>query len=285
MTLGPIPAKLLVNGSARYHRASRLTLIEAGVSFLPDHAAEGLRDALASLAVPGDVHLALDGDVRVGYRRGEQLADGAEDEGDGWGDVVPAPPLVRVLHLLEQGVLQDGVDDQHERGHDAAEERLRAFVAQQGHQGAEGSRLFILLLRAGATSGGLTLDLVLDLAPARGHAGVDDPDGVREDDGGGAGEGAGDHGLDRGQLLAGAAGAGGGGLEEAARPLVPVVVDEVGDADAEDGAVEPRVQARHALARDDLPHGGQERRLGSLRLDLRAGRQGDEGVSVSVEEE
>ena len=113
---------------------------------------------------------------------------------------------------------------------------MGAFVLEQRGEGAEGRRLLGRL--GGAAGEGIRLAVGL----AGGHAGVDDPDGVGEDDGGGAGDGAGDHALDRGELLGGAAGLDGGGLEEGARPLVPVVVDEVGDADAEEGGGEARVE-------------------------------------------
>lgn len=112
----------------------------------------------------------------------------------------------------------------------------------------------------------------------RGDAGIDDPDGVGQDDSGGAGNGAGDHGLDRGELLAGAAGLDGGGLEEGACPLIPVVVDKVGDADAEQRRVDARVKAGDALAGNNFLHGVAELAVGLFRLDLRAGRQGDERV-------
>ena len=220
------------------------------------------------------MHLALDRDVRVGDAGGEELAEGAEHEGDGGRDA--APLLDRVLHLLKQGVLQDRVDDEHQGGHDAREEGLGPLRLEQVQEGADGGRLLGLGGAARESRGGVVLGGRL----AGGHARVDDPDGVGQDDGGGAGDGAGDHALDRGQLLGGAAGLDGGGLEEGAGPLVPVVVDKVGDADAEQGRREARVEARDALARDDLLDGGQEGRLGALRLDLGAGGEGDERVAV-----
>jgi hypothetical protein len=57
-----------------------------------------------------------------------------------------------------------------------------------------------------------------------------------------------------------------------------VVVDEVRNGDAEQRAVQPRVQARDALALDDPARGAQGGRLRALRLDLGARRQRDEGV-------
>ena len=63
-----------------------------------------------------------------------------------------------------------------------------------------------------------------------------------------------------------------------------VVVDKVCDADAEEGRVEAGVEACDALALDDAARGIERRRLGALRFDLGAGREGDErvaGVCVS----
>jgi hypothetical protein len=77
---------------------------------------------------------------------------------------------------------------------------------------------------------------------AGGHARVDDPDGVGDDDGCRAGNGACNHGLDRGELLVGAAGGGSGLFEKGTRPLVPVVVDKVGYADAKQRRVDARVE-------------------------------------------
>lgn len=56
---------------------------------------------------------------------------------------------------------------------------------------------------------------------ARGHARVDDPDGVRDQHGRGAGEGAGEDGLEGCELFGGARGADGGALEEGAGVFVP----------------------------------------------------------------
>lgn len=57
-----------------------------------------------------------------------------------------------------------------------------------------------------------------------------------------------------------------------------VVVHKVGNRNAKDGAVKPRVQAGDALARDDAARGVQHRRVGALRLDLGARRQRDERI-------
>lgn len=62
--------------------------------------------------------------------------------------------------------------------------------------------------------------------------------------------------------------------------LRTVVVDKVGDADAEQGRLEAGIQARHALALDDALRGVEGGGLGALGFDLCAGRQGDERVAV-----
>lgn len=53
------------------------------------------------------------------------------------------------------------------------------------------------------------------------HAGVDDPDGIGDQDGCAAGDGTCDHGFDRREFLGGAGGADGGAFEEGSSPFVP----------------------------------------------------------------
>ncbi len=53
------------------------------------------------------------------------------------------------------------------------------------------------------------------------HARVDDPDGVGDEHGRAAGEGAGDYGFDCCKSFGGAAGADGGAFEGGAGPFVP----------------------------------------------------------------
>lgn len=113
---------------------------------------------------------------------------------------------------------------------------------------------------------------------ARRHARVDHPDGVCDKDCGGAGEGAGGHGLEGGEFGTRAAGFGGGAFEGGARPLVPVIINEVGDADAKDGAVETRVEAGEALTLDDAADSVWDGGTRPFRLDLGARGEGDEGV-------
>lgn len=218
------------------------------------------------------MHLALNCDVRVCHRCGEELAQGSQHERHGRRNL----PLLlhRILHLLKERVLQDGVDDQHQRRDDAGEQGLGALVLQEGHERPNRAGSLVAL----GNSAGAGLDIIRVLA-ARGDARVDDPDGVCDDDGRRAGDGTRNHGLDGRELLAGAAGAGGGLFEEGPGPLVPVVVDEVGDADAEQRRVDACIEARDALARNDLLDGFGEFALGFLGLDLGSGGEGDERVA------
>lgn len=115
---------------------------------------------------------------------------------------------------------------------------------------------------------------------ARGHARVDDPDGVGDDDGSGPGEGAGHHALNSGKVLGGAASLNCGLLESGASPLVPVVVYEVGNGDAEKGRVEPGVETTQPLALDNVLDGLEEGRVGTFGFDLGARGERDERVAV-----
>lgn len=218
------------------------------------------------------MHLALNSNVGVGDGGGKELADGAKEEGNGGGDL--SALLDGVLHLLKKCVLEDWVDDEHQGGDDAREESLGALVLEESHEGADGGRGGGSLL----SLAGLEIAFVVLLA--RGDARVDDPDGVGEDDGSRTSNGTGNHGLDGRELLVGAASRSGSLLEERARPLVPVVVDEVRDADAEKRRVDARVQTGHALARNNLLNGIDELALCLFGLDLGAGREGDERVAV-----
>lgn len=196
---------------------SRLTSVQATVSLLADDPLERRHHALPLAVLARNVHPALDRDVRVCDAGCEQLAQGTEVESILGRD--SALLLEEVLHLLEHGVLQNGVDDEDKRRRDTGEEAQRALLADQGEQGAE-RRGRGLRRRAGQ-------DLLVGLGLARRHARVDDPDGVCEQHRGGPGDGARDHGFDRRELARGAAGLERGFLEEGARPFVPWAVSVV----------------------------------------------------------
>lgn len=225
--MGPIPDRRVSDDVECTERwIAPHTFVEARVSFLPDNTTECIVYTLLPVVGRGYVHLALEGDVGICDGGGEELAEGAEKEGHDGRD--PTLLLLNyILHLLEEGVLKNRVDDENESRDDTGEQGLGPLVFEKGHEGADG---------AGGPDGlghFAGLDIVsLDLLP-RGHAGVDDPDGVGDEDGGGSGDGSGDHGLDRGELLGRAARGDGALLEEGLGPLIPVIVDEVGDADAE----------------------------------------------------
>lgn len=222
------------------------------------------------------MHLALDGDIRISHAGRKQLTSRAQEESQS-GRHLP-PLLDGILHLLEEGILQDGVDNQHQGRDDTGEQSLGALILEESQKGADGAGLL------GGGSTGQSLILAFGGSGlACGHARVDDPDGVGQNDGGGAGDGAGDHRLNGRELLGGPTGLDGGRLKEGARPFVPVVVDEVGDGDAEQGGGKTGVEAADALAGDNLLDGGEEGGIGrALGFDLGAGGEGDEGVAVVV---
>lgn len=58
-----------------------------------------------------------------------------------------------------------------------------------------------------------------------------------------------------------------------------IIVDEIGDADAKESRVEPGIEASNAFALDNTSGGIKRRRLRTLRLDLCAGREGDERIA------
>lgn len=210
------------------------------------------------------MHLALDCDVRIGDGGSEQLAKSAEEEGNRRGHL--ACLLHGVLHLLEEGILEDGVDDQDQGWHDTREQGLGSLILEEGHESADGGRGF---RRARAST---RLHITVLCLLASGDAGVDDPDRVGKEDCRGASDGTGHHGLNGGELLVCAAGGGGALLKESLGPFVPVVIYEVGDADAEQRRVDARIQPRSALPGNDLLDGLNELTLSLPGLDLGTSR-------------
>jgi hypothetical protein len=220
------------------------------------------------------VHLGLDGDVWVGDRSSEQLAQSAEEEGDSGSHL--ATLLYCVLQLLEQSVLKNGVDDEYKSWDDTSEESLRTLVLEEQQQSADGAGGLGRLGRLAS------LDVLLLLLLTGGDSGVDNPNGVGDDNGSGASNGTSNHRLNGGELGASATSLGSGLLEETAGPFVPVVVDKVGNADAEEGRVNAGVQTRDTLTGDDVANSLAELALGLLGLDLGACREGDERVALDV---
>lgn len=215
------------------------------------------------------MHLTLDSNIGICNARCKELAESAEEEGHHRGHF--ALLLDRILHLLKERVLQNGVDDEHESRQHAGEERLRPFVLKKGHQRAHGRGLLPAL---GGLARLLGITLALTLGP-RGNAGVDDPDGVGDDDGRGTGNGTSQDGLNGCELGLGAAAADSSLLEESLGPFIPVVVDEVRNADTEQRRVDARVETGDTLAGNDLLDGIDEFGFRLPRLDLGAGREGN----------
>jgi hypothetical protein len=216
------------------------------------------------------VHLRLDGDVRVGDGSSKQLAEGTEEEGDSRSYL--ATLLNCVLELLEESVLKDRVDNEDKSWDDTREESLRTLVLEEQQQSADGAGSLGRLRLAG-------LDILLLLLLASSDSSVDDPDRVGDDDGGRTSDSTSDHGLNGGELGASATSLGSSLLEETAGPFVPVVVNKVGDADAEEGRVNTGVETRDTLTGDDVANSLTELALGLLGLDLSACGEGDERVA------
>lgn len=136
-TLGDLRSDACLCKSWSYiHSTCFRTSIQASVPLLADDSAERGQHVLAWPVPAGNVHPRLDGDVWVCDARREQLAERAHVEGILGRD----PPLLlhHLLELLEDGVLQDWVDHQHQRRHDAREKARWALVADEGEERAEG---------------------------------------------------------------------------------------------------------------------------------------------------
>jgi hypothetical protein len=206
------------------------------------------------------MHPALKRNIRIRNRRREQLSQRTQQERNKW----RYPPLLleHILQLLENGILQNGIDDQHQCGHNTREQRRRPLILQQRKQRPD-RRRGLNGLRARQRRIG-------DTPLPRRHSRIDDPDRVREQDGCGASNGACGHRLQHGELC-GLSGFDGRGLEARARPFVPVVVDEVCDADAEERRVEASVEPACAFAVEDMLYGCEEGGGGAFGLDLGAG--------------
>lgn len=113
-TLGPIPINHHVSNRNLHQRnqnGTKHTLIKTRIPLLPNNPVHRLSHALLLVAAlaASDVHLALDSDIRIRHAGRKQLAQRTEAERNSGRN----PPLLldRVLHLLEQGVLQNRVDD------------------------------------------------------------------------------------------------------------------------------------------------------------------------------
>ena len=139
----------------------------------------------------------LDGDVWVGDASSSKLAQSSEQEAVSGGHL-PAP-LQHLLQLLEDSVLEDGVDDQDQSGQHAGEEACRTILADDLEERGQSVGCTLLL----SNSRDLTLlcwqDRLARLRLARSHAGVDNPDGVSDQHGGGTSNSTRSHRLESGQ--------------------------------------------------------------------------------------
>ena len=126
--------------------------------------------------------------------------------------------------MLKDRVLQYRIDHQHQRRQHTRKQRPRPFLFEQRHHRRNRRRLLRRAVRLcawrGQAAGGRRRGAG-GLRSARRHARVDDPDGVRDQHGRGAGDRAREHGFQRRQLGAGAGGADGGAFEVGAGPFVP----------------------------------------------------------------
>ena len=219
------------------------------------------------------MHATLDGDVRVRNARRKQLAQSTKVETIRRRH--PTLLLQNLLQLLEEGILQDRVDNEHESGYDARKETREALIPDNRQERANSGRLrgFGLLLR---TLSGISISLSF----ARRHARVDDPDRVCNKHGSATCQRARDHALDGRELAARAAGFDRRLLEPCSGPLVPVVVDKVGQADTEERAVETCIETWDTLTLDDAPGSCEGAGLRAFGLNLSAGGEGNERVAV-----
>ena len=223
-------------------------------AFLPDDPLEAVVQALLGAILAGDMHPALDSDIWVCDGSGKELAESTQVK-----SVLGcySPPLLNhVLQLFEEGVLQDRVDHQDESREHAGEERLGAFLLEDIPHCLYGG--------LGLLGWGPRETCLLRLRLAGRHAGIHDPDRVSDHDCGAACECTRDYGFHRGEFLRCPASFDGGLLESGAAPFVPVVVDEVGNADPEESRVQPRIQTVDALPLHDATDSIDGARLRTL---------------------
>lgn len=155
----------------------------------------------------------LDGDVRVRDRSSSELAKSSQQEAISRADF--STFLKSLLELLEDGILEDRVDDQHQSRQNTCKQPGEAVFPDdlcQSRDCAGGFGLpWLLALFGGESLGGLVL--------AGSHAGVYDPDRIGKHDCCGTSESSGCHGLERAQLLLASR-----SLEKGAGELVPYTV-------------------------------------------------------------
>ena len=142
VTLGAMPDVFVISIHRSIKVIKRLTSVETGNTFFPHNALETGGHALSTLACR-HVSTGLNRDVWVRDARGGQLAESSEQEAVGCGHL--ATLLEHLLELLENGVLQDRVDDQDERGQHAGEQTSGTVLADDLEEGRHSVRLALLL--------------------------------------------------------------------------------------------------------------------------------------------
>lgn len=250
-------------------RGESHTSVETHVAFLPDDSLQTAVKALLRSILTGHMHPALDGDVRICDRSGEDLAQGTKVECILGSD--PSPALQDVLQLFEDGVLQDRVDHQHQRRKNTSKKSLGAFLVKKLQQRPDGRWL---LLGRRARQGWL-----LDVGLASSHAGVNNPDGVGDQNRCTASESTSNHRFDGGELLRGPAGPHSGLLKRSPRPFIPIVVHEIGDTDSKQCRIQARVEASDTLPLHNPTHRIEGCRMGTFRLDLCSRGKGDQRIT------
>ena len=237
-----------------------LTPIQPTVPFLLDNPPKRRQHTLLWPILARNMHPALNRNIRIRNTRRQQLPQRPQIKRISRRN--PPPLLQTILQLLKNSILQDGINNQHKRRHHTREQPRGTLLPQQRKERPKGRRR--LRLRR-------SRQRIIRLRLAGRHPRVNHPDRVRNEHGCAARERTRKHGLHGGEFLAGAPGLERRLFEERPRPFVPVVVDEIGDADAEERRVEAGVEAWDALALDDATGGGERRRRGAFGFDLGAG--------------
>lgn len=139
----------------------------------------------------------LDSDVWVRDASSSKLAQGSKQEAVSGGHL-PAP-LEHLLQLLEDGVLENRVDDQDQSWQHAGEEACRTILTDDLEEGGQRVRRTFLLCDSWDFALLSWKNRLAGLRLACSHAGVDDPDRVCDQYSGGTSEGTRSHRLESGQ--------------------------------------------------------------------------------------
>jgi len=121
-----------VSGDFKMKESEIRTLVEAHITFLVYDPSHGMNHVLLTAISASNVHTALDRDIRVRDAGSKQLPESSQHKCDRWRN--PLLLLQDILQLLEDRVLEYGVDDQHQSWHNASKQSLWAFLSDQGKQ-------------------------------------------------------------------------------------------------------------------------------------------------------